>query len=103
MRPRLGEHRRTTQPWIVARNRSVSIDVHHAPCEIAPFVGIVEKRMLHAVQFRLIQPKPVGAANKEAAVGSHGNPPFANTVADHLKILQTFRIVTEASLRYSFA
>src|SRR5262245_6496677 len=61
MRPRLGEHRRTTQPWIVARNRSVSIDMHHPPCEIAPFVRIVEKRMLHAVQFRLVQPKPVGA------------------------------------------
>src|SRR5689334_1118414 len=52
MRPCLGKHRRTAQPWIVARNRSVSIDVHYTPCEIATFVGIVEKRMFHAVQFR---------------------------------------------------
>src|SRR6266536_1450417 len=43
MRPCLGQHRRTAQPRIVARNRSISIDVHYAPCEIAPFVGIIEK------------------------------------------------------------
>src|SRR5262249_28287191 len=103
MRPRLREHRRTTQPWIVARNRSVSIDVHYAPREIAPFVGIVEKRMFHAVQFRLVQPKPVGTGNKKAAIGRHGNPTFANSITDHLKILQTPPVVTKASPGYALA
>src|SRR5262249_32824291 len=60
MRPGFGEHRRAAEPWIAARNRAVAIDVHYASGEVAAFVGIVEKRMLHAVQFGLVQPKAVG-------------------------------------------
>src|SRR5262249_15974104 len=97
VRPGLGEHCRAAEPRIAARNRSIAIDVHHAPCEVAPFIRVVEEGMLHAVQFRLVQPKPVGAPNKETTIGSHDHSPLPNSIANHLEIFQTPRVVTQAS------
>src|SRR5688572_1611616 len=95
VRPRFGEHRGAAEPGIAARNRSVAIDVHHAPCKVAPFVGIVEEWTLQAVQIRLVQPKPVGAGNKQASVRSHRDPAFAYSLANYFDILHAPRVVTE--------
>src|SRR5215468_10453622 len=90
VRPGFGQDRRAAEPGIVARNRSVTIDMHHASREVPAFVGVIEEGMLHAVEFRLVEPEAVGARNKEAAIGSHDYPPLADSFTNHVDTLETF-------------
>ncbi len=93
--PRLGKNRRATEPRIVARNRAIAVDAHDTTREVPPLVRVVEKRMLHPVEIRGVQPETVCSGNKQAAIGSDHHPPLTYPLTDDLDLLQSPAVIAE--------
>ncbi len=73
--------------------------MHHAAREISPLIWIVNKRMLHSIELRFIQPEPVRSRNEQAAIRSDDHPPLAHAIRDDFHVFETPFILAQASSR----